>query len=139
MLSLHIVRQIGRDRRGVAALEFGLVASFFLMFVLGIMEVARYVADQQDLYSAVNAAGRYAIVHGSSSSSPATTATLQTQVGNNLSLLDSSSVTTTVTGAGGAPGTTVKITSTYTWTPLVPLVKLPTANISATSAATILN
>jgi hypothetical protein len=33
----------------------------------------------------------------------------------------------------------VTITSTYTWTPLVPLVPLPTATITATSAATILN
>jgi Flp pilus assembly protein TadG len=128
------------DERGAAAAEFGLVASFVLMLLLGIVEVARYVADQQDLASAVHAAGRYAIVHGSQSSSPATTSTLQTEVGSNLALLSSSAATTTVTfSPNNSPGSTVKITSTYTWTPLVPLVPLPSATISATSAATILN
>jgi hypothetical protein len=33
----------------------------------------------------------------------------------------------------------VTISASYTWTPLVPLLHLPTAKISATSAATILN
>jgi hypothetical protein len=65
---------------------------------------------------------------------------LQTQVGNNLSLISSSAVTTTVTfSPNNSPGSTVTITSTYAWTPLVPLVPLPSATISATSAATILN
>jgi Flp pilus assembly protein TadG len=134
------LRSLIGDRGGVAAVEFGLVLSFFAMFVLGIMEVARYVTDQQDLYSAVHSAGRYAIVHGSASSSPATSSTLQTQVGNDLSILPSSAVSTTVNfSPNNNPGSTVTITSTYTWTPLVPLVPLPTATITATSAATILN
>jgi Flp pilus assembly protein TadG len=135
-----LLYRLRADQCGAAAVEFGLVASFILMLLTGIMEVARYIAAQQDLVSAVHAAGRYAIVHGSKSASPASTSTLQTQVGSNLALLASTAVTTTVTfSPNNSPGSTVNITSTYTWTPLVPLVPLPSATITATSAATILN
>ena len=124
----------------MAAVEFGLVGCFFIMFVLGILEVARYVGAQQDLLSAVHATGRYAIVHGSKSSSPATTSSLQTLVGTNLVILSSGSVTANASfSPNNSPGSTVTITASYTWTPLVPLLNLPSATISATSAATILN
>jgi Flp pilus assembly protein TadG len=90
------LRKFVRETRGVAGVEFALLSLVFFTAFIGVTEVARYVADQQDLMHAVHTTGRYAIVHGANSSSPATTAALQTMVGSNLVLLTSSAVTTTV-------------------------------------------
>jgi Flp pilus assembly protein TadG len=140
MIGVPLLRRLARDRRGMAAVEFGLVGVFVITFLVGIMEVATYVADQQDLFSAVHAAGRYAIVHGSASSSPATAATLESKVGSSLSLLSSGSVTATASfSPNNNPGSTVTITGSYSWSPTVPLVTLPTVTITATSTSTIIN
>jgi Flp pilus assembly protein TadG len=127
------------DRRGVAAIELALTFPIFLTFAFGILEIGRYVAAQQALMYAVYEGGRYAAVHGSASSAPATTQTIQTLVGNDASFLTPQSITTTVTNAGGTPGTKVTVSSSYTWVPLVPLLNLPTATISAVSNTTILH
>ncbi len=110
------------------------------MFIFGIEEVARYVAVRQDLMSAVHVTGRYAIVHGSSSSSPATAAMLQQMVGNKLVMINAASVTSNANfSPNNSSGSTVTITASYTWTPLVAILNLPSANISVTSTATILH
>ncbi|HEY1735603.1 MAG TPA: TadE/TadG family type IV pilus assembly protein [Methylovirgula sp.] len=135
-----LLRTFIRHTRGAAGVEFALVSTAFLTMLLGVVEVARYVADRQDLMAAVHTTGRYAIVHGSSSSSPATTSSLQTMVGNDLFLIKSSSVTATASfSPNNNPGSKVTITASYTWTPLVSLLHLPSATISATSIATIQN
>ena len=136
---MHLIGLI-RDRRGAAGVEFAMLSTVYLTMLLGIVEVGRYIADRQDLMSAVHTAGRYAIVHGSSSSSPATAASLQTMVGSHLALINSSSVTSTASfSPNNNPGSKVTITASYTWKPLVSLLHLPNATISATSSATILN
>jgi Flp pilus assembly protein TadG len=136
---VHLIGLI-RDRRGAAGVEFAMLSTVYLTMLLGIVEVGRYIADRQDLMSAVHTAGRYAIVHGSSSSSPATAASLQTMVGSHLALINSSSVTSTASfSPNNNPGSKVTITASYTWKPLVSLLHLPNATISATSSATILN
>ena len=134
------LRKFVREESGAAAVEFALVSTAFLTMLFGVMEVARYVADRQDLMSAVHTTGRYAIVHGSASSSPATTTSLKQMIANSLFLIKSTSVTTGASfSPNNNPGSKVTITASYTWTPLVPLLHLPSATISATSVATILN
>lgn len=136
---MQLIRLI-RDRRGAAGVEFAMLSTVYLTMLLGIVEVGRYVADRQDLMSAVHTTGRYAIVHGSSSSSPASATTLQQMVGNHLALISSSSITATASfSPNNNPGSNVTITASYTWKPLVPLLHLPNATITATSSATILN
>jgi Flp pilus assembly protein TadG len=129
-----------RDRRGAAGVEFAMLSTVYLTMIMGIVELGRYVADKQDLMSAVHTTGRYAIVHGSSSSSPATTTSLQQMVGNHLALISSSSVTATASfSPNNSPGSKVTISASYTWKPLISLLHLPNATITATSSATILN
>jgi Flp pilus assembly protein TadG len=138
MLS-HFGRLI-RDRRGTAAVEFALLASFFLLATLGIMELGRYVAMQQALYHAVYAGGRYAIVHGSKSSAPATSSIIQTVIKSNAGFLTPTSLSSTVTySPSNAPGGTVTITANYPWTPLVSLVPLHAVTLTAESITTVLN
>lgn len=136
-------RKFIRESGGVAAVEFALLSVVYLTMLLGLLEVARYIADRQDLMSAVHTTGRYAIVHGSSSKSPASVSSLEQMVGNRLVLVNAASVTASAKFApNNSPGSTVTITASYTWTPIVPLLPLlhlPNATISATSVATIQN
>jgi Flp pilus assembly protein TadG len=134
------MRDFFRNTRGAAGVEFALLGVVFFAAFGGVAEVARYVADQQDIMHAVHTTGRYAIVHGANSTSPATAASLQAMVASNLVLVSSSGVNTTVSfSSNNTPGSTVTITASYTWLPIVPLVGLPKATITATSSATILN
>jgi len=140
---MRVVEPLGNlatSRRGAAAVEFALLLAPFLMVTFGIIELGIYGMDQQALLESVHAGVRYAIVHGSKSSSPATAAFLQTMVANGSSVLTPSLVSVTVTfSPNNSPGSTVKIVATYPWSSVVPLLKLSAATITATSVATILN
>ena len=57
-------RQYNRDnRRGVAAVEFAIVAPIFLTIALGVMEMGRAMDVTTNLTSAVREAGRFAAMH----------------------------------------------------------------------------
>jgi Flp pilus assembly protein TadG len=131
---------LARSRRGAAAIEFALLLTPFLMVTFGIIELGIYGMEQQALLESVHAGVRYAVVHGSKSSSPATTASLQTMVQNASSVLTPSLVSVTVTfSPNNSPGSTVKIVATYPWSSVVPLLKLSSGTVTATSVSTILN
>lgn len=128
------------DRRGTAALEVALTLPIFLGVCLGIAELGLYVAQQQALTEAVFAGERYAIVHGSQSSSPASASTILTQVQNNCGMLAPGNISVSVTfSPNNSPGSTVAIVATYPWTPLFTLFYLPSVTITARSDATILH
>jgi Flp pilus assembly protein TadG len=57
--------------------EFGVVAVVFFTLLIGIMEMAEAVYSYSTVCSAAREAVRYAIVHGPTSVSPATTAQIQ--------------------------------------------------------------
>lgn len=59
-----------RDERGQALVEFALILPVFLLIVLGILEVARAVWQENTLAYAAREGTRYAIVHGAGSESP---------------------------------------------------------------------
>jgi Flp pilus assembly protein TadG len=134
-----LFRRLVGHRGGAAAIEFALTISAFMMLVLGIVEIGRYVAAQQSLLSAVHVGGRYAVAHSSSSSSPATQSSIQTVIQNAAGALVAGSITATTTfSPNNSAGSTVTITGTYPWAPLVPLLNLPSATITATATMTIL-
>jgi len=140
MRTVKLLFDLTRNRRGAVSIEFGLLISVFLMLAFGIIELGRYAMTQQALNESVHAGERYAVVHGSKSSSPATVASLTTLVQNGSSVLTPASVGVTVTFTpNNSPGSTVKIVATYPWSSVVPLLKLSSATITATSVSTILN
>jgi Flp pilus assembly protein TadG len=57
--------------------EFAMIAVVFFMLLVGIMEMAQAVYSYSTVCSAAREAVRYAIVHGPTSVSPATTAQIQ--------------------------------------------------------------
>ena len=50
-----------RDRRGVAAVEFALLASVLLLFVVGIVDIGTAIQQRMALEQAARAAGQYAV------------------------------------------------------------------------------
>lgn len=97
MRAVKLLGDPARNQRGAAAVEFALLLTPFLMVTFGIIELGSYGMVQQALLESVHAGVRYAVVHGSNSSSPATTFSLQTMVQNGSSALTPSSVSVTVT------------------------------------------
>jgi Flp pilus assembly protein TadG len=66
-----------RRQAGQAMVEFGLVATLFLLLLFGIMDTAYAVFCYNSVASAAREAVRYAVVHGPKSPSPATTLQIQ--------------------------------------------------------------
>jgi Flp pilus assembly protein TadG len=133
-------RDLAGNRNGSAAIEFGMLLPVFMVATMGVIEFGSYLTTQQALIESVHAGGRYAVVHGSQRSNPATSASLQSLVQNGSTLLTPSQVSVTVTfSPNNNPGSTVNIVGSYQWAPLVPLVMLPTVTINAKSISTILN
>ena len=90
-----------RFRRGVAAVEFALVAPLFFMFVFGIIEFGRMVMVQQIMTNAAREGARIAIVPGTA------TATVQSQVATYLVNGAVISSTSALNGGTGKPTMTV--------------------------------
>ena len=130
----------GGRRRGSAMLEGGLSVGVFLTLFVTIMDYGRWAYINNLVPYLAREGTRYAIVHGSSSSSPETTDGIKTYVQGKAVGITPSDLTVTVTFTG-APGSTVKIVVTGYFSPLTPWLLTPGARpgYSATSTMTILN
>lgn len=90
--------------------------------MIGVFELGRAVWTSHELTNGTREAGRYAIVNGSKSGSPATPAQLKTRVLDTTAGLTSGRLSVSATGLGGDPGTTVEITSSYNYDVLVGMI-----------------
>ena len=108
-----------RAERGQALVEFAIGAITFMILVLGVFDVGRAVWNYNTLAGATREGTRYAMVHGSASSSPsgpaANDASVRAAVAKYASGLNSANLTTTSTWLDGsnAAGSRVKVTTTY--------------------------
>jgi len=103
--------------RGVAAVEFALVAPVFLVMALGIIEVGRMMMVEQILVNATNLGARAATMDGS------TTASVQTLMANYLTSSSISGSTQTISPdpSTASSGTAITVTvtvpsSSVSWT-----------------------
>jgi Flp pilus assembly protein TadG len=124
-----------RRSRGQSIVEFALVAPLFLIMLFGVIEIGRLVWTHHELTNGTREGARLAMVRGSESSAPLTSTTpirdriLETTVG-----LSSGSLNVSATGLGGEPGTTVTVTTTYSYEVLVGIIPgLGDINLSHTS------
>ena len=133
------MRRLVADCRGMAMVELGLVSPIFFILAVGVLEVGRFVYMQQGVIAAVHQGGRYAIVHGSKSAAPASTADIVTAV-TNAAWFDAANINASVSfSPDNNPGSKVVITATYSWTSIAPLLDhLLTTTITAKSEMTIL-
>lgn len=116
---------LGRSSRGQAAVETAMSVVLWLILVFGIIEFAYAMYCFNAVSDAAKLGVRYAIVHGTSSSSPANTSALQSYITSQVSGLDTNAndgyfTVTAACGTGSSnsappcdPGYTVSLQVKY--------------------------
>lgn len=56
------LRRFGRDQRGVAAIEFGMIAPIFFAMLIGLMDIGRYMWTLNTMQYAIDQAVRAGVV-----------------------------------------------------------------------------
>ena len=144
--------------RGQALVEFAFVAPMFFLLLFAIVDFGRYVYYVQILNNAAREGARYAIVHGSRSFNPTgppsadPTGTAVAAVVRNYAIgvigtgptFDIVSTWNKATGPLDGSGTNdreqrVRVTVTYDFLSLIPIVPIPPITISGESTLVINN
>ena len=113
----------GTSEKGAALVELSLCILLFFVTVYAIIEFGRFVYSYTVLAGATREAARYAIVHGSNSSSVATTDDIRTQVTRYAIGLDTSALAVSTTwDPSNAPGGVVRVQATYDIAPMTRLI-----------------
>jgi Flp pilus assembly protein TadG len=127
--------------RGQSAPEFAMIVTVLLMLIFGVIDMARALYAYDTVCYAASTAVRYASMNGASSSSPATTSSVQTLV---MSLATGLGASSTCPASGAAAlcasttwnpnnsaTSTVKVQVVYDFQPLAPF--LPKTILALTS------
>ena len=125
--------------RGGALVEGAFVLTIMLLMIFGMIQYSYVVFGYNSIVYAARAGTRYAIVHGSSSPSPCSSADIQSQVISQLPGVPSSAVTVTTTWTpDNTPGSTVRVTVSANFSPMAKLVMKQGVTLSSSSQMTIL-
>ena len=118
-------------QHGQLLVETAVAMLAFAMFLFGVMQFGFLLYSYDTICNAAREGARYAMVHGSKSSSPATTTTIQNIVQGQAIGLGTLTVTTTWT-PDNKPGSVVKVQVSYSAPLNVPLL-VTTVSLAATS------
>jgi Flp pilus assembly protein TadG len=127
-MNLHNRMNPTRWLRGQTYAEFAMVVLPMLMLIFGIISFGMTIYTYSFLGNAARDAVRYAIVHGSKSTSPATSDDIQTYVRNEAQGLKASAIgVSTSWNPNNDPGSTVNVQASYSYHPFYPFnnVTLP--------------
>ena len=129
-----------RSEKGNALVEMALVFPVAFMLLFGIVQYSLILLTYDAMSFGARAGARYAIVNGSTSSSPATAATVRSAVLANMPSVPASSISSisTTWSPNNQPGGTVTVTVSVTITPIIPFVMRNSLSFSSTSKMTIL-
>lgn len=135
------LQRLRADRRGVAALEFGLIGAVFFTLMLGGIEVGRYFATQQALHNLMGEALRqWQVAIGNTSGvNPASISgicsSLPTPSLSTVPLLRVANVSFTGRSCSMAAGIiTVTVTINYPYSFYGPLASIAPTTLSETSS-----
>jgi len=141
-----------RRQRGQALVEFALVAVVFIILVIGMIDVGRAVWNYNALAEATREGTRYAIVHGSLSTDPSgpgsshyTAPSTDTKVKGTVQQfatgLDPSQLTVQAQWLDGdnKSGSRVKVTSGYSFRPVLNFFGTVSFSMSSSSTMNIAN
>jgi Flp pilus assembly protein TadG len=138
MPAIRQLAGLGTNDRGIVAIEFALIMPVFLLITYCFMELGRILFIQNSLGHAVYEAERYAIVHGSASSSPATADSIEEFILASSGALDADNLTVTVTFTpDNAAGSLVEIDATYDFDFMTALIPINDIDLQANTIATI--
>jgi Flp pilus assembly protein TadG len=120
-----------RRRDGVAAVETAMVFPILLLFVFGAIEGARAGYTKAVLVFAIGEASRYAMARETAS-----TGDIRTEISNHLPLLSPANIQSLDVVETNNPDQTktVNLTLTYQFSSFLPVPKLGTFNLSASSS-----
>ncbi len=128
--------------RGNVAVEYAMTLPILLAFIYGIVEVSHYAYLRTTMANTAHDAVRYASVHSSQSTQPATSTDVTNFVNSELSGLGlnsagSNGTTVTVTySPDNNPGSTVNVNISYPYVPLMPgFNQIPGTSAAFTSLA----
>jgi len=125
-------------QRGSVLVETTLVMTLFLSLVLGVITLGYLIFTYNSLAFMSQQGARWAAVHGSSSTQPATQNTVQSYVlGQGAGLATSSLTVQTVWTPNTNPGSTVSVTVTYLASPLATNFLKNTLTLKSTFSTTI--
>ena len=130
---MNLTRRSRGWSRGQTYAEFMMVVLPAISLVFGIVSFAMTVYTYSFLSNAARDAVRYAIVHGSKSTSPATSDSIQTYVRNEAQGLKASAISVSTTwNPNNSPGSTVNVQVSYSFHPFYPFanVTLPLSSSS---------
>lgn len=121
--SNRCARLLYRDERAVAAVEFALVGLVFLLVLFTVIEFSLLVADNLGINRGLEAAVRYGVVNGASSCGGSGDATLQpvfNSAAQSMIFGQLPTIAVSCSPAGAtAAGTTLTVTTSLDWAPLV--------------------
>jgi Flp pilus assembly protein TadG len=127
------------SQTGNAIVETGLVFPIVFAFLFGVVQYSLVLLTYNTTTFGARAGARYAIVNGSTSSSPATTATVKSAVLASMPGVPTNSITVTTTwNPNNQPGSTVTVNVSVTVTPIIKYVMKDSLTFSNTSQMTIL-
>lgn len=123
-------RRLRPCRKGTAAIEFAFVAPIFIIMIMGIFEIGRAMWIKATMQYALEETARYAIVNASAS-----TSSLEAYAESKISgvFVDGAAVTVSASTSISGGVTYMLITASYTFTVLVPIVKIPSVTLQARS------
>ena len=120
----HLLRRIGREEEGAAAVEFAIASIAILMCIVGAVEFGRYFYIKNKLDYVVTEAGRYAITNPTASDSAITA-----EITNNAPTGITPTVTITSSQSGIVTYKTITATGTVALASrLFPFVSLDTTS-----------
>ncbi len=122
------LRRFGRDRQGIAAIEFAVGAPLFILFIIGLIEFSRFLWTDNALSYAAEQAARYALANPT-----ATPTQIQGVAASQVPTLNANAVTVTISydTANGVQFVTIMVSTPFSSiTGLVPI-----GNITLTSSS----
>ena len=129
-----------KNQHGATAVEFTLLMPLFVTIMLGGIDLGRYIFLQNELTAAVQDAGRFAMVRGSSSNTPATEANIIDFASQRLQFNDPDNVTFTVVfNPDNSSGSTLTIRAESNFAAALGLLDLSSLTLDATSVNIMLN
>jgi Flp pilus assembly protein TadG len=137
------INRVWRSKQGVATLEFALVGVVLMSFLIGIMEVGRYMLTLEAVRTVTADAVRLAMLRGSASLNAGAGACSNlsgslTGANARTPLLRSADLSVILSGCATNAGmTTVRVTVTYPFTYAIPLVSSRSKQVQEIAQAVI--
>jgi len=121
-------------------IEMAIVVTLFSLAVLGTIDMARAVWTRSQLGYAAASAARYAAVHGSNSSQPASESSLRNFIADHTEALDVDNLTVNATwDPDNTRGSVVSIALEYRFSVITPLLPFSTITFNSNARRVITN